>query len=40
MNKLMKEILTNKAARNSSALMAFVVTVMGVGSPWAVEQTA
>lgn len=34
MNKLIKEILTNKKARNFSALMALIVTVMGVGQPW------
>lgn len=35
MKKIIKEILTNKAVRNSSALMALIVTVMGVGLPWA-----
>ncbi len=34
MKKIIKEILTNKAVRNSSALMALIVTVMGVGVPW------
>lgn len=34
MNKLIKEILTNKKARNFSALMAFVVSVMSAGAPW------
>lgn len=35
MKKLIKEILTNKAVRNSSALMAVIVSVMSVGLPWA-----
>lgn len=34
MNKLMKEILTNKKIRNYSALLTLVVTVMSVGTPW------
>lgn len=37
MKKIIKEILTNKAVRNSSALMALVVTVMSVGTPWLLE---
>lgn len=35
MKKITKEILTNKAVRNSTSLMALIVTVMGVGLPWA-----
>jgi len=34
MKKIIKEILTNKTVRNSSALMALVVSVMSVGVPW------
>lgn len=35
MSKLIKEILTNKAVRNSGALMSLIVTIMSVGVPWA-----
>jgi hypothetical protein len=34
MTKLMKNILTNKVARNASAMNAFVATVVSVGAPW------
>ncbi len=35
MSKLIKQILTNKAVRNSAVLMSLIVTVMSVGAPWA-----
>lgn len=34
MTKLMKSILTNKAARSASAMSAFAATVVSVGAPW------
>jgi len=34
MDKLIKKILTSKAARNSAVLAALVVTVMNAGFPW------
>ena len=34
MDKLIKEVLTNKAVRNSTALAALIVTVMDAGIPW------
>ncbi len=34
MNKLIKEILTNKAVRNSTALVALAVAAADAGSPW------
>jgi hypothetical protein len=34
MKKLIKEILTNKAVRNSTALMALIAAVSSVGLPW------
>jgi hypothetical protein len=34
MDKLIKEVLTNKKARESAALTALIVTVMGAGMPW------
>lgn len=34
MKKIIKEILTNKAVRNNSALMALVVSIVSVGNPW------
>lgn len=34
MNKLIKEILVNKAARDNSALVALMVAAVGVGLPW------
>jgi len=34
MNKIIKEILTKKAARKTSVLAALVAVVMGVNSPW------
>jgi len=35
MSKLIKQILTNKAVRNSAVLMSLIATVMSVGAPWA-----
>lgn len=34
MNKLIKEILTNKNTRNGAALMALVAVTMNAGDPW------
>lgn len=34
MKKLMKKILTDKKARNTTALMMFLMSVMVVGQPW------
>jgi hypothetical protein len=34
MKKLMKKILTDKSARNTTALMVFLMSVMVVGDPW------
>lgn len=34
MKELMKKILTDKKARNTTALMAFLMSVMVVGTPW------
>ena len=34
MNKLIQEILTNKAVRKNAALMALIAVVMEAGSPW------
>jgi len=34
MKKLMKKILTDKRARNVTASMTFLMTVMVVGAPW------
>lgn len=35
MAKIIKEILMNKKARNSAALVALVAAVMNAGNPWA-----
>jgi hypothetical protein len=34
MKKLMKKILTDKKARNTTAMMTFLMTVVVVGAPW------
>ena len=34
MNKLIKEILTNKKVRNNVGLMALIASVMNAGYPW------
>lgn len=34
MTKIIKEILMNKKARNSAALIALVAAVMNAGQPW------
>lgn len=34
MKKLMEKILTDKKARNATALMTFLMSVMVVGYPW------
>ena len=34
MEKLIKKVLTSKAARNSAILAAFVVATMESGMPW------
>lgn len=34
MNKLIKEILVSKKARSNASLMALIVTMVSVGSPW------
>jgi hypothetical protein len=34
MDKIIKEVLTNKKVRDHVALVALVVTVMDAGSPW------
>lgn len=34
MTKIIKEILMNKKARNSAALVALVAAVMNAGQPW------
>jgi len=34
MNKLIKEILTNKAVRSSTALVALAITASDAGLPW------
>jgi len=34
MENLIKEILTNRATRNSSALIVFIATAFNVGQPW------
>lgn len=36
MDKIIKEVLTNKEVRSAPALMAFVATGMSVGQPWTV----
>lgn len=38
MDKLIKEILTNKATRNSAALIALIAVVMDAGTPWNAPQ--
>jgi len=38
MDKLIKEILTKKATRNSAALVALIATVMVAGTPWNAPQ--
>lgn len=34
MDKLIKKVLMSKATRHSVILVAFVVAVVGAGSPW------
>lgn len=34
MNKLIKEILTNKAVRDYSVLAVFIATTISAGDPW------
>jgi hypothetical protein len=34
MDKVIKEILTNKEARNNSTLALLVATAIGAGTPW------
>jgi len=34
MNKLIEEILTNKAARDGAALTALIAVMMEAGEPW------
>jgi len=34
MTKIIKEILTNKEARNNAALIALVAMAMSAGQPW------
>ncbi len=34
MKKLIKKVLTDKKARNKTALSTFMLTVAVVGSPW------
>lgn len=34
MNKLIKEILVNKAARNDSTLIALAIVAVSAGIPW------
>jgi hypothetical protein len=34
MDKIIKEVLTNKKVRDNAALLALVVTVMDAGAPW------
>ncbi len=35
MTEIIKEVLMNKKARNSAALIALIVAVMNAGQPWA-----
>jgi hypothetical protein len=34
MNKIIKEVLTNKEVRNTSALSLLLVTAVSAGQPW------
>lgn len=34
MSKLMKKVLTDKKARNTTALMTFLMSATEVGEPW------